>query len=71
MKITGADESGEPRVVELTNHPFFIATLFQPERSALRGELHPLISAYLEAAKSFQNQARALEPKDKEIAAEV
>ena len=71
MKITGADGNGEPRVIELTNHPFFIATLFQPERSALRGELHPLVYAYLEAAKSFQNQARALEPKDKEIAAEV
>ena len=56
MKITGADEDGEPRVVELATHPFFIATLFQPERSALqRGEPHPLVSAYLAAARSFQN----------------
>ena len=53
MKITGADADGEPRVVELTTHPFFIATLFQPERSAFSGTSHPLICAYTQAAKSF------------------
>jgi len=63
MQTTGADANGEPRVIELANHPFFIATLFQPERSALRGKPHPLVCAYLEAAKSFQNQAQASENK--------
>ena len=53
MKITGADAEGEPRVIELTNHPFFIATLFQPERSAFSGTAHPLICAYTQAARSF------------------
>lgn len=52
MEITGVDESGEPRVIELKSHPFFIATLFQPERSALSVSIyaHPLVRAYLEAA---------------------
>ena len=56
MEITGADENGEPRVIELKSHPFFIATLFQPERSALFGKasVHPLVRAYLEAAVSNQ-----------------
>jgi CTP synthase (UTP-ammonia lyase) len=71
MKITGADANGEPRVVELTTHPFFIATLFQPERSALEGKTHPLVSAYTQAAKSFQNQTRQSQTKDRKIAAEV
>lgn len=71
MKITGADTNGEPRVVELETHPFFVATLFQPERSAILGRTHPLISAYVEAAKSFQNQARSSKTKDKNVAAEV
>ena len=53
MKITGADAEGEPRVIELTNHPFFIATLFQPERSAFSGRAHPLVCGYTQAAKSF------------------
>ncbi|MBV18122.1 MAG: hypothetical protein CMO05_11695, partial [Thalassospira sp.] len=29
---------------------FFIGTAFQPERSALRGETHPLITAFVRAA---------------------
>lgn len=49
LKFTGRDESGEIRVLELDRHPFFIATLFQPERPALRGEVHPLIGAYVRA----------------------
>ncbi len=56
MEITGADENGDPRVLELKSHPFFIATLFQPERSALTSlpAAHPLVRAYLEAAVSNQ-----------------
>lgn len=50
MAITGVGADGEARVVELKGHPFFIATLFQPERSALAGRVHPLITAYVQAA---------------------
>lgn len=71
MRITGADINGEPRVVEVESHPFFIATQFQPERSALAGKTHPLVSAYLEAAKSFQSQARQSPTKDENRRAEV
>ncbi len=54
MKITGFDRSGEPRVIELENHPFFIATLFQPERSAFENKLHPLIAAFVQAAGDYK-----------------
>ena len=52
LRITGTDEHGEARVVELASHPFFIATLYQPERSALRADAqpHPLVTAFLHAA---------------------
>jgi CTP synthase (UTP-ammonia lyase) len=50
LHITGTDADGDVRIVELDGHPFFIATLFQPERSALAGVTHPLIVAYLQAA---------------------
>jgi CTP synthase (UTP-ammonia lyase) len=40
------------RAVELRGHPFFFGTLFQPERTALRGVLHPLVHAFLAAAAS-------------------
>ncbi|MEP7038542.1 MAG: CTP synthase [Acidobacteriota bacterium] len=71
MKITGADANGEPSVVELASHPFFVATLFQPERSALSGKAHPLILAFIEAAKLFQNGKRMLETKNIRYVAEV
>lgn len=52
LRITGADEQGDARVVELAGHPFFIATLFQPERSAAAGTAHPLITAFVVAARA-------------------
>lgn len=51
MRVTGWDEEGEIRAVELTNHPFFVATLFQHERNALAGRPVPLVQAMLKAAK--------------------
>ena len=53
----GVDDAGDVRVVELEGHPFFVATLFQPERSALKAEVHPLIAAYLQAVLS-RNEIR-------------
>jgi CTP synthase (UTP-ammonia lyase) len=50
LKISGRDEAGEVRAVELDGHPFFFATLFQPERAALAGVAHPLVNAFAAAA---------------------
>ncbi len=47
LAITAFDEQGEVRAIELAGHPFFIATLFQPELSALEDKLHPLIQAFV------------------------
>ena len=43
------DVSGNLRAVELTTHPFFVGTLFQHERRALRGEQSPLVDAFVNA----------------------
>ena len=53
------DESGEVRAVELEGHPFFLATLFQPERAALRGELPPLVKAFVQAAAAASAERAA------------
>jgi CTP synthase (UTP-ammonia lyase) len=50
LRIAATDGAGEVRAMELDGHPFFIATLFQPERSGLLGIEHPLITAFLAAA---------------------
>jgi CTP synthase (UTP-ammonia lyase) len=48
--ISARDEDGSVRAIELTSHPFFISTLFQPERAALVGVNHPLINAFVASA---------------------
>ena len=58
LQITGVDVNGEVRVVELSDHPFFISTLFQPQISSQPASPHPLIVAYLMAARSFQSQEK-------------
>ncbi len=52
LRVAARDANGEVRAVELAGHPFFIATLFQPERAALEGRAHPLIGAYVAAARA-------------------
>jgi CTP synthase (UTP-ammonia lyase) len=41
---------GDVRAVELDGHPFFVGTLFQPERAALDGRVPPLVLALLRAS---------------------
>jgi len=50
LVATAFDATGEVRAIEHTDHPFFVATLFQPERAALRGEVPPLVRAFARAA---------------------
>lgn len=57
LAFSGMDSSGEPRAVELENHRFFIGAAYQPERSALNDEQHPLISAFVRAAAGEPVQA--------------
>jgi CTP synthase (UTP-ammonia lyase) len=47
LRPTAHNLAGEVRAVELSGHPFFVATLFQSERRALRGEAPPLVKAFV------------------------
>ena len=49
LRAVADDGAGEVRAVELDGHPFFVATLFQPERAALKGEAAPLVGAFVRA----------------------
>jgi CTP synthase (UTP-ammonia lyase) len=48
--VAARDDAGEVRALELASHPFFLLTLFQPERRALKGEVHPLVREFVHAA---------------------
>jgi CTP synthase (UTP-ammonia lyase) len=51
--ISGFDEDGTVRMIELPRHPFFVSTLFVPQVLSQSGKPHPLIVAYLQAASQF------------------
>lgn len=49
LRATAWDEESDVRGVELDAHPFFVATLFQPERSALLGITPPIVREFINA----------------------
>jgi len=49
LRVSAEDQHGDVRAIELDGHTFFVATLFQPERAALRREAVPLAVAFVEA----------------------
>jgi CTP synthase (UTP-ammonia lyase) len=63
LRVVATDDDGDARAVELGGHPFFFATLYQPERSALAGDdAHPLITAFVRAAASFRASRAEAQP---------
>lgn len=48
--FSGHDEDGHVRIAELPGHPFFLATLFQPELSGDGSRAHPVVRALARAA---------------------
>jgi CTP synthase (UTP-ammonia lyase) len=55
LHAVGHDAGQDLRAVELSDHPFFVATLFQPERAALKGTLPPLVRALVQACAVQQS----------------
>ena len=51
LKATAHGAAGEIRAAELEGHPFFVGTLFQSERRALKGEAPPLAVAFVQAMR--------------------
>ena len=56
LQISGWDEGGEARIVEIPEHPFFVATQFMPQLSSTAGRPHPFIVAYLRAVAAHGAQ---------------
>jgi CTP synthase (UTP-ammonia lyase) len=59
LRATGWDTDGDIRVVELAEHPFFVGTLFQPERAALADQAPPLVRALVAAAGGLDSSRPA------------
>jgi CTP synthase (UTP-ammonia lyase) len=59
LEVAARAEHGEARAVELAGHPFFVATLFQPQLSSTTDKPHPLVTAFVKAAVEFSRERQA------------
>ena len=59
LRIAARGPQAEIRAVELPDHRFFLATLFQPQLSSQPGEPHPVLMAFLAAAGQSAKSQRA------------
>ncbi|MDQ1006477.1 CTP synthase (UTP-ammonia lyase) [Streptomyces sp. V4I23] len=56
LRFSGWDETGDVRIAELPGHPFFFATLFQPELAGDGTRPHPVVRALAFAAAEHAGQ---------------
>ena len=52
LRVSGVGSEGEIRIVEIPEHPFFIATLFLPQARSTAATPHPLLVGYAAAVQS-------------------
>lgn len=62
LRVAARDPDGAIRAMALDGHPFFLGTAFQPERAALTGHRHPIVTGFIGAAI---RASRAPDPMDK------
>jgi len=51
LKCVGNNQDDEVRIVELPDHSFFMAMLFQPQLSSDKYSPHPVIVSFLKAGR--------------------
>jgi len=52
LRFSGFSRDGLVEVIELTNHPWFMATQFHPEFTSTPRDGHPLFSGFIRAARA-------------------
>ncbi|MEX6428444.1 hypothetical protein AB6A68_01115 [Ferrimicrobium acidiphilum] len=55
MRFSGFDHDGEPRILELPDLGFFLATLYVPQATSSRDAPHPLLVGFIEACQARSN----------------
>lgn len=59
VRFSARDDTGDVRVLELPDHPFFLGTLFQPELAGDGTRAHPVIRAFATACAARAVLAQA------------
>ncbi|HWL86415.1 MAG TPA: hypothetical protein VNO21_11465, partial [Polyangiaceae bacterium] len=58
LRVSGRDEEGRARILELEGHPFYLVTLYVFQAREDHTEPHPFTRAFLDAARA-RHQERA------------
>jgi CTP synthase (UTP-ammonia lyase) len=58
LRASGFGEDGTIRIVEIADHPFFVATLFLPQKRSAPGRPHPLLAGFARAVSAFSAAPR-------------
>jgi CTP synthase (UTP-ammonia lyase) len=58
LRVSGVGDEGEIRIVEIPEHPFFVATLFLPQARSTPARPHPLVAGFRAAVVACR-EARA------------
>ena len=64
LRVTGQNDDGGAVIVELGDHPFFIATLFCFQTRSSAGRPHPIAAAFVDSASRRPPHARRPEEVD-------
>ena len=51
LRFSGFDDDGEPRILELPGHRFFLATLYVPQAAPVQDHPHPILAGFLDACR--------------------
>jgi CTP synthase len=54
LKISGLSKDGLVEIVELPNHPWFVAVQFHPEFTSTPRDGHPLFTGFVRAARQYR-----------------
>ena len=57
LRVSGIDADGEVRIVELPEHPFFLATLYCFQTRSRADSPHPLVVGLVAAARANADSA--------------
>lgn len=57
LPIVGRADDGTPRILELAEHPFFVATLFVPQARSTAEVPHLLVTGFLRAAAEMTDES--------------
>lgn len=57
LRVSGVGGEGEIRIVELPEHPFFMATLFLPQARSSVASPHPLVAGFAAAVATRSGAA--------------